>query len=169
MAFITLSAAEIERAREIGRARHDVKGSWPMDWNEGKKTPRSVASEGAVCEMAYAKFWGLDIDRDLFERGMGDNGVDLRFPGGVTVDVKGSLDYSSGNLILNELPPASYLGLPHYYALCFKTEAATTFSLAGIVSAVEFFCRATVDDFGFGQRFKMHQSLLHPPEWLVAQ
>ena len=137
-----------------------------MDWNEGNKTPRSVAIDGAVGEMAYAKFWGLDIDRDLFERGQGDNGVDLRFPGGVTVDVKSSLDRTHGNLILNELPPASYLSLPHYYAQCFKTEAATVFFLAGIVSAVEFSCRATEFDFGHGKRFKMHQSLLQPPERL---
>ena len=168
MALVTLSIDEIEHAREIGRARHDHKWSWPVDWNEGKKTPRDVASEGAVCEMAYAKFWGLDIDRDLFERGKGDNGVDLQFPGGVTVDVKGSLDYTSGNLILTKLPPAPYLRLPHYYALCFKTDAPTIFSLAGIVSAAEFFCRATIDDFGFGKRFKMHQSLLRPPEGLRA-
>jgi len=168
MTLVTLSTDEIEQARAIGQARHDHKGDWPMDWNEGKKTPRGVASDGAVCERAYAKFWGLDIDRSLFERGQGDNGVDLRFPGGVTVDIKGSLDYYSGNLILNELPPASYLRLPHYYALCFKTEAAAVFFLAGIVSAAEFFCRATADDFGFGKRFKMHQSLLQPPEGLRA-
>ena len=165
MVLIELSLEELESARKIGKARHDYKNEWPMDWNHDGNTPVGVAIEGTIGEMAYAKYWGVKIDEHLYQRGQGDGGTDLVLPKGETVDVKASSKLG-GHLILNELPPAIYLKRPHYYALCFNTKSKTTFNLAGIVSAAEFSNLAYIKDFGFGTRYVMHQSELSPPDGL---
>lgn len=150
-----LDALRVARVRNNGKI-----GVVPSRKVDRNRDDLEINFIGVIAEKAVASLLGTHIDRA--ER-MGDGGVDLAV-GGKTIQVKFNT-YANGDLYFNSLTDfAADIGVlvvPHREKL----------KVVGWIEREEFRERATVRDFGYGERVCVRQSQLRPMpglRWLLT-
>lgn len=157
MPSVTLNREEAKVASSLAKLRWQK--CQDRSANERKRGPQSdevTDLNGVLAEIALAKYFNL-WPHEAFTAG----GADLRLPGGVTLDVKGT-EYEDGHLLATLEKRAKNAADAFVLAIIEKGEDSVTVTFPGWMKSEDLLREEMEDYFGHGYVYAASQSDLHP-------